>query len=270
MSYKIYAKKGKKTMPIKLEKKHIYYNGTTTFYLYKPVGATEGAGNADASRGYCTTTGNVELLYDTSLNTLIQQGTHEDQRIGNKINIKGVNMTLALNLTGANLIARLSHGEFIDFETHWRLMAVKFKSPLNDPETDLAEWFRDTFIYYNLSSQNPLIPNQSNWMDKLRDSTKWTGKFRILKDMKFVLGKSHTMTQLNFNLGFNKNVNFDNTSNVPTNEQSFSNIYIFIISPSCNYTDVDQISQDKLKNLAEAQTEIARVRYNVKTIYYDM
>lgn len=257
-------------MPIKLEKKHIYYNGNTSFYLYRPIGTTEGATNADSSRGYCVTTGNVELLYDTSLNTLIQQGTKEDQRIGNKINIKGVNMTISLNLSGSNIISNLSHGEFIDFVLNWRIMAVKFKQPLTDPETDLAEWYRDTFIYYNLHSVNPQIPIQSNWMDKLRDSTKWTGQFKILKDKKFVMGKRHTVTQFNFDLGFNKNVNFDNTSNTPTTDQPFSNIYIFMISPSCNFLDVDQISQDKLRLLGYAQTEIARARWNVKTIYYDM
>lgn len=271
-TYKIYAKKGKKTMPIKLEKKHIYYNGSTSFYLYKPKNAGDpGVTDANSSRGYCVTDGNLEMLYTTN-DTTISQGNHEDQRIGNKVNIKGVNLTIGINLNGANLISKLSHGEFIDFSTHWRIMVVKFKKALADAEKDLAEWYRDTYIYYNAISQSPFIPNQSNWMDKKRDSTKWTGQFTILKDKKFVMGKSHTTAQFEFNIGFNKDVNFENTNNNPTADQSFSNIYFFVISPSNNYFDVDQISQDKLRLLPaeNAQFEFAIARYNIKTIYYDM
>lgn len=269
-TYKIYAKKGKKTMPIKLEKKHIYYNGSTKFYLYKPKDSTQtGVIDANSSRGFCVTEGNLEMIYTTN-DTVIQQGNHEDQRIGNKVNIKGVNCTIAINLNGEQLISKLSHGEFIDFSMHWRIMVVKFKKSLNDPEKDLAEWYRDTYIYYNAVSQSPFIPNQSNWMDKKRDSTKWTGQFTILKDKKFVLGKNHTTTQFEFNIGFNKDVNFENVNNKPTTDQSFSNIYFFVISPSSNYYDVDQISQDKLRLLGVDQFEIATARYNVKTIYYDM
>lgn len=270
MAYKLYAKKGKKTMPIKLEKKHIYYNSGTTCYLYKPVSAAQGATDTNSSRGYCVTEGNLETLFDTNFNVVIPQGTREDQRVGNKINIKGINMTLQINLSSDQLIANLSHGEFIDFSLNWRIMAVKFKKRLTDPEKDLAQWYRDTFIYYSLQSASPLIYNQSNWMDKLRDSTPWTGQFKILKDKKFVMGKTHTNTQFEFNLGFNKDVNFENTNDIPTTDQSFSNIYIFVISPSCNYTDMDQITENKLKNLGVSQIEIARVRANTKIIYYDM
>lgn len=269
MTYKITARKGNKKMNIKIESKHKYYNTGTTFYLYKTV--SNGV-DLDSCKGFQPTTGNVEVLFDSNNNVIIPQGTAEDQRVGNKVNIKGVNCVVSVHLNGDNIATYLSHGELIDFKTKWRIMAVKFKNPLNDPESDIAKWFRETYIYTNIVVGAVVNPQrQSVHMDKLRDSTPWTGSFTILADKKFKLGKQKTNKLFNFNLKINSDVNFENTDNKPTANQFFSNIYIFIISPSNNADDVDAITQRQLSNLQNVnQIGIGYCEMNVKTIYYDM
>lgn len=268
MAYKITARRGNKKMNIKLESKHKYYNTGTTFYLYK---ADSSQATIDGCRGYQPTTGNVEMLWDSNNHLVLPQGTGEDQRIGNKVNVKGINCVVEIHLHGGNISSYLSHGELIDFKTRWRIMAVKFDKVLIDPETNLAQWFRDTFIYTNITVGTGVNPqNQSVWMDKLRESTPWTGSFKILADKKFKLGKGKTNKIFNFNLKINSDVNFENTLNKPTANQFFSNIYIFIISPSNNWADLDAISTAKINNLGTAQLEIGHADMNVKAVYYDM
>lgn len=257
-------------MNIKIESKHKYFNTGTTFYLYK---ADNTQTTIDGCRGFQPTTGNIEMLWSSNTNLTIPQGTKEDERIGNKVNIKGVNCVVSIHLNGDNIASHLSHGELIDFKTKWRIMAVKFKNPLTtgNEETELAEWFRDTFIYTTTVIGTVVNPQrQSNQLDKLRDSTKWTGSFTILADKKFKLGKQKTNKLFNFNIKVNSDTNFENTNNKPTENQKFSNIYIFIISPSDNATDVDCITQRQLSNLAVNQITIANCEMNIKTIYYDM
>lgn len=268
MAYKITARRGNKKMNIKLESKHKYYNTNTTFYVYK---ADKTQATLDGCRGYQPTTGTVELLWDSNNNLVLPQGTGEDQRIGNKVNIKGINCVIDIHMDGSNISSYLSHSELIDFKTKWRIMAVKFDKKLNDPETNLAEWFRDTYIYTNVSVGTAVNPQyQSVWLDKLRDSTKWTGAFKILVDKKFKLGKNKTNKTFNFNVKINSDVNFENTNNKPTENQFFNNIYIFIISPSNNWTDLDAITCTKVNNLGVNQLAIGYCEANVKMIYYDM
>lgn len=268
MTYKITARKGNKKMNIKLESKHKYYNSGTTFYLYKP---DKSQANLDSCRGYQPTTGNVEVLWDSNNNLILPQGTGESQRIGNKVNIKGINCVVDIYLNGTNIATHLSHGELIDFKTKWRMMAVKFKNKLDNPDTDIAKWFRETYIYTGTEIGTGINPQyQSVHLDKKRESTPWTGSFTILADKKFKLGKMKTNKTFNFNIKTNMDVNFENTNNKPTDSQKFSNIYIFIISPSNNWADTDAITARQLSNLALSQIAIGNCNMNIKTIYYDM
>lgn len=281
-SYKIYAKKGKKTMPIKVESKHIYHNSTQyDMYVYRPV---PDATTDNELKGYNITGYNINRLFDTDNNITISQGNREDQRQGNKINIKGVNCTIAISMDPDVLVNSFSHGDNVDLEFKFRIMAVRFNSDDKLKQTDggvartindgLAEWFRDTYIYYNqagTTSGGHLI-NQSVWMDKMRDSTKWTGSFKIMKDKKFTLSRAHTSTQFNFNLGFNREVNFENTTNKPTLNQRFNHIYIFIITPSNYRFDMDTTSYAKAKTITQQQQGLSLFHSwsNVKIIYYDI
>lgn len=269
-TYKIYAKKGKKTMPIKLESKHFYNNLPFSYlYLYKANTSIPTITSPDDVKGYGPNKNTIQIIHNTN-NIHVQRGTAEDQRVGNKINIKGVNMVLVIRFIKDVIPNHLSHSEAVLMKFNFRIMTVKFDQIMTN--TDIARWYQQSYIYTRLIniSGGDNYPQQSNWMDKLRDSTPWTGSFSILKDKKFVLDKNHTVTMINYNLGFNKDVNFDNTSNNPTDNQYISNIYTFIIGPSNNYYDMDAVSQQKVEDLAVDSIPVWALEGNIKTIYYDM
>lgn len=268
MAYKIYAKRGKKTMPIKLESKH-YYDNLNYIYINLYKSNVSSAATAIDLRGMGPTTDNITIINNTN-NIHIVKGTGEENRIGNKVNLKGINMVLGLSFVTDAIATYLSHSESCKMVFNFRIMTVKFDQQMS--RTDIARWYQETFIYYRLInlSGGDKFPKQSNWMDKKRDSTKWTGSFSILKDKKFTLDKEHSFTQFNYNLGFNKDVNFDNTSNNPTENQYISNIYTFLIAPSNNFYDMDAVSQSKVENFATASQAIWGLEGNIKYIYYDM
>lgn len=276
-SYKIYAKKGKKVMPIKIEEKHIYQHTATNQDLYLSV--IKSVTNPTFPRyyrGYAPTDANCKLLHNT--NTIaITQGTTEDQRIGNKVNIKSVSLVLNLHINPTPLINDFGHSELVDMKFHFRLMCVKFNSPLpttstgGEPE-EFAKWYRSTFIYYRTVSVSgdANMPVQSNWMDKMRNSTEYTGSFKILYDKKFSLSKFKTVKQKQINLPIKGNATFDNTNNLLSPNQGLSNIYTFLIGPSNNWLDMDAISTDKAEHLSTGYANLFIYNANIKTIYYDV
>lgn len=269
-TFKIYAKKGAKVMPIKIEEKHLYQHAVSvdtegSLNVFMP----DSTASSDIVVGYGVNNQNIAVLHNSN-NLTISQGTAEDQRVGNKINIKSISLTLYVRFETANLIAYFSHGQMIDTYFNFRLMSVRFNEPMST--TELARWFRQTFIYYRhvSISGGEKYPFQSNWMDKLRESTPWTGSFSILYDKKFQLKKSKSVKQMNINIPLSGNVNFDNTSNKPTDNQQFCNVYTFLIGPSNVYLDMDAVSTDKCLNLAVPYRTLFDFQANVKTIYYDV
>lgn len=268
MSYKIYAKKGRKVMPIKVEEKHIYSHvqndNDLTLKVFKPV-ANVPVVNV---RGYGVSSANVHILHTTD-NTVITQGPAENQRIGNKVNIKSISLTFKLYFNSPTLIANFSHGEMMNTWFNFRLMVVKFKDAKTS--TDIAQWFRESYIYYSLRAvSDGNYPVQSNWMDKLRESTPYTGSFKILYDKKFTLNKVKSVRQKNILIPFNGQVNFENTYNRPTDNQTFNHIYTILITPSSNRTDMDPVSADKCTSLADDSANLFYYNANIKTIYYDV
>lgn len=269
MSYKIYAKKGNKVMPIKIEEKHIYKHivdgDEVAIPVYKPNTATQ-----DTTVGYGVNSGNIKMIHNTNFIS-VSQGTGEEQRIGNKINIKSLSVTLYVRFNSSVLISTFSHGQLIDTYFNFRIMTVKFDQ-VNLTPTDIARWYRESYIYYRTVniSLGDKYPYQSNWMDKLRESTPWTGSFKILFDKKFKLKKSKSVKQISFKLPISGQVNFDNTSNRPTENQKLSNIYTFIIGPSNVYLDMDAVSTDKCVVLGTDSATLFYINANIKTIYYDI
>lgn len=269
MSYKIYAKKGKKTMSIKLEKKHFYNNPDFQFMKLYKTNLTQNP-NLDDVKGYGPNKDTIKLIYNTN-NMTVQRGTGENQRVGNKINLKGINMVIIVRFVQDAIATYLSHSESVLMTFQFRIMTVKFDQIMTT--TDLARWFRDSYIYTRLINitGGDKFPQMSNWMDKMRDSTPWTGSYQIIKDKKFTLNKNKTVAMINYNLGFNKDINFDNTSNRPTDNQFINNIYTFIIGPSNNYYDMDAISMSKVENLTSNDgINVFGMEVNTKIIYYDM
>lgn len=269
-AFKIYAKKGNKTMSIKIEEKHVYThtftsNSELAINVYKPNAST----TADYVTGYGVNSNNIKVLHNSN-NLTLQQGTAEDQRVGNKVNVKSISISLYIRFNTERLIAAFSHGQMIDTFFNFRVMTVRFNDPVSS--ADIARWYRESFIYYRTVSISggDEYPYQSNWMDKLRESTEWTGSFEILYDKKFKIKKSKSVKQMNILVPLNGYVNFDNVSNKPTAGQKFNNVYTFLITPSNIFLDMDAVSSDKSQNMATDYTLLFYANANVKTIYYDM
>lgn len=264
-SYKIYAKKGKKVMPIKIEEKHVYQNISTDISIFKPLVSTVTSAYV---RGYGVNPGTVYILHNTN-QVYIPQGTAENNRVGNKVNIKSISISMNLSFVARNLIDQFGHGQNIDTCFRFRLMTVKFQDPMT--ATDISKWFRESHIYfYTETAQDGAYPVVNNWAKKLRESTPYTGQFTILMDKKFTMTKFKSFKQIMANVPIKGNVNFDNTSSKPTANQYFSNIYTFLISPSYNKGDMDPISVDKADSLATDSANLFEAKTNIKTIYYDI
>lgn len=261
-------------MPIKIEEKHIYQHAAANQDLYISVmKSVTDPTFAQYYRGYAPTDANCKLLHNTNTIT-INQGTGEDQRIGNKVNIKSVSLVLNLHMEPTALINNFGHSELVDMKFHFRLMCVKFNSPLDTTgeAEKFADWYRNTFIYYRTVSVTggAKMPVQSNWMDKIRNSSEYTGSFKILYDKKFSLSKFKTVKQKQINLPINGNATFDNDNNRLTQNQKLSNIYTFLIGPSNNWLDMDAISTDKTEHLGTGYANLFIYNANIKTIYYDV
>lgn len=268
MSYKIYARKGRKTIPISVESKH-YYDNLSYTYLNLITSNAATATSEDNVHGFGPNKDTIKIINNTN-NLHVVQGTGESDRNGNKVNLKGINMVLTIHFLKDVIATYLSHSESVMMNFNFRIMTVKFDQQMTT--TDIARWFRETYIYTrNISiTQGGNYPQQSNWVDKMRESTPWTGSFKILKDKKFTLDKEHTVAQLTYDLGFNTNVNFDNTSNNPTANQYINNIYTFIIGPSNNFLDMDAVSQSKVESFATPVTATFILEGNIKYVYYDV
>ena len=273
-SYKLYAKKGRKVMPIKIEEKHIYQHPATNQDLSLSVmKSITNPSYPQYYRGYAPTDANCKLLHNTNTIT-IAPGTGEDQRVGNKVNIKSVSLVLNLHIDPTQLVNDFGHSELVDMKFHFRLMCVKFNSPLstNAEAENFADWYRKTFIYYRTVSVTggAKMPVQSNWMDKIRNSSDYTGSFRILYDKKFSLSKFKTVKQKQINLPIKGNATFDNDTNQLSLNQELSNIYTFLIGPSNNWLDMDAISTGKTETLSLGYSSLFFYNANIKTIYYDI
>lgn len=258
--------KGKK-ISIPLEEKHKYYHvstsGDANIVIYKPDTTTS------PYYGYTVNGGNIRLIFNTN-NISIAQGTGEDERIGNKISLKAIDLTTYIYLLGSTVINNINPITGIKPSYNFRIMCVKFDDIMSNAQ--IADWYQKTFIYYRkvaVSDAN-YIPFQSNWMDKLRESTSYTGSFKILYDKKFTLGGTHTSTQMNINLPIKGIVNFDNTSNNPTDNQDINNTYCFLIGPSNNFLDMDSVSTYRFAQGENNQTGLAYMNSNIKIKYYDM
>lgn len=89
----------------------------------------------------------------------------------------------------------------------------------------IVDWFKNLVIQTN-STRYP-----SNTTEIKRESTKYTGTFRILKDNVYYLTPSQTVVHYNYTLPYKRNLNFDSSGgDIPTNKTL---IEVFI--PACDY-----------------------------------
>lgn len=255
------SKYGKK-FKVSVEDKHKYFNfDSQTIYLNKTDV------DKDSNNGFNIGT-NCLVAYNLSTNVVIQQGTAEDQRVGNKVYMKFLHFTYSLGLSGASLTTNLPHGDLADLFLRFRVMVVKFENEMSSQQ--LVEWFRTTYIYFKTMTVGALTwPCQSVHQTKLRESTPYTGRFKILYDKKLKMGKKKTVKVSNISIPIKQNLNFENTYNKVTDD-TFKNIYAIFIGPCFNDIDTDSITSDKTYSFSSERVFLAGIHAVMKYEYYDI
>lgn len=249
-----------------IEDKHIYYN-LTPEYIYLNKSVAPANTELNINNKYCITTNKLNQ-YDISSNFQIQQGTDENQRIGNKVFLKFVHLTYSITLSGDIYINNLSHSQAIDTYFRFRVMVVQFNESMSS--TDIRDWFKATYTYMRTQAiHSGTVPVQSVHTAKLRESTPYTGSFNILYDKKTCLKKNKTVKMSTISIPIKMNVNFDNSTNKPTDE-SMKHIYLIIIGPCCNELDMDTISNDKTTTFSTGDLPTFTTQGVFKYEYYDL
>ena len=223
MSYTIKAFKKGSSLKIPIEEKHKYYNNEVSIYtkarIYQQV-----ASDLD-----------FKIIHNTSDFT-IGTGVGEDTMIGKKIQIKDITYTIITRLNSNTFTDYIPHADNFDLWLNCRLMCVKFDQPKT--EANLMSWFENNFIYYKLSGGTTGSPVLSNWMKRLRESTNDTGRFTILKDIKFRLSKKDSVKEITFSLSPHKDVTINSSDSTIVNDD-MKFIYTFIVGPICYPFDTD-------------------------------
>ena len=266
MAY-IYARtKSGKGFKMGVEDKHIYYN-LTPEYIYLNKSVAPANTELNINNKYCITTNKLNQ-YDISSNFVIAQGTDENQRIGNKVFLKFVHLTYSITLNGDIYINNLSHSQAIDTYFRFRVMVVQFNESMSS--TDIRDWFKATYTYMRTQAiHSGTVPVQSVHTAKLRESTTYTGNFNILYDKKTCLKKNKTVKMSTISIPIKQNINFENSTNKPTDE-SMKHIYLIIIGPCCNELDMDTISNDKTTSFSTGDLPTFTTQGVFKYEYYDL
>lgn len=267
MSYRVLAYKGNKVISIPLEEKHKYYNYTAT-------------SNGENSISFYPNTGNginqiavkpdkFRIIHDSNVFTLAK-GTGDQDRVGSKVALKCIDITFYVRLSIDTFINYIPHGELADLSLNMRLLTVHFDDTMSP--TLLADWFNKTYIYYyNFATLTPNEQSQSCHQDMLRESSEYTGKFKILHDLKFKLDKNHTIIQGHYQLKPNMNLTFDDSDNSVVNDD-FINTYTFLIAPIDYRLDTDATTYNYLSTSQNFNVSrvFAYYGYNVKYTFYDL
>lgn len=162
----------------------------------------------------------------------------------------------------------------------FRMMLVKFDS--SQDADGIKNWFNTIYVpqYYLSDNLNEgAVTNQSKM---LRESTAWTGKFNILYDKPFTINSKKGHKFINFNYKFKRNINFDDTTNYPTDED-FKNIQLLVFGPTLLVNDMDGHAYSKLSDYLEKTQSLSgastlrnyvldafQISQNIKYKYYDM
>lgn len=258
MSYSIKAYKGKKALRIKVEEKHKYFNS--------PGYISWNAYDATAIDEYATQY-NFSTIH-TSNSFTLTRGPTSSNLIGDKVHLNKIDYTICLYVNSAALTDEIPHGDNFDFWEKCRLMVVHFDSVMDN--TALANWFKTSYIYYYLVGDDAAKPAQSVHQNRLRESSLYTGRFKILYDLSIELSKQQSVKQLSFSLTPNKDITFDSNGNVVNTD--FKNTYFFLIGPINYKFDVDARTTEMTMRAQFNQNNIINISYNanIKYTYYDL
>lgn len=257
MSYTIKAYKKGASLKIPVEEKHKYYNKDVVINTKPRIYQSVASDN------------DFKIIHNTSDFT-IGTGTAEDTLIGRKIQIKDITYTMIFNLNSNLYTDYIPHGDNFELWTNCRLMCVKFDQPKT--EANLAAWFESNFIYYKLSGGTSGSPVLSTWMKRLRESTNDTGRFTIIKDIKFRLNKKESVKEITFSLSPHKDCTINSSDSTIVNDD-MKFIYTFIVGPICYQFDTDVRTTEMTSSSAwdsHPSNQWIICNSNVKYTMYDL
>lgn len=319
MSYviKAYSKNSKLNIPV--EDKHVYKTTQDTRnYINQdiitatkklnliPYTAAFETGSTGGFQAYRASEQekNIELLFNGANDLTVAKGTNPEQRIGDKVYLKHMTMLINIDMTESakrffnnqkfnysNLSNITNLDNFTDNLSEESITPAKFKFRLllvyfDNDSIDLAgirDWFNTSFVpqYYistTTTTKNSAVSNQSKI---LRESTSYTGKFKILSDKSFTLNSKKGHKFIKFDWDFKTNLTMD-TNNLPT-DAKFKNTRLILLAPTLLKNDMDGNSFSKFshymaKTASESTAALLRsfvidafqVSTNIKFKYYDI
>lgn len=319
MSYYVKAYKGKSKLNIPVEEKHKYIT-TTGNHEYYDLNTIDDATNLSLimyQAGMNTGAG-YQAYYSTNLNRncmvlwngntqfTLTQGTKEDQRIGNKVYLKSLQMLINVQLKQPALkffncenfdtskfssVVGTDYYKFQDIlsgeaitpaKFKFRLMLVRFEDTTFQ-DTSINDWFNSTFVpqYYVGNDAVDAFGAITNQSKMLRESTTYTGKFQILYSKSFTVNSKKGHKFVKFDWNFKENLTL-NSNNVPTNDD-FKGMRLLLFGPTLMTNDVNGAAFNKMAEFWEKtanETNAALLRgyvshafsilSNKKYTYYDM
>lgn len=264
MSYRILAHKGSKSLSIPVEEKHKYYQqGTTSSYpsgdLYIRTYPSTSSENV-----YCIQSDKISSFWNTNM-FFTQSGSSVNQRIGDKVMFNKVDCTLAIRVNHEAIEGDgQDYANLYPYFINMRFMIVHFDKSMT--QSDIANWFKETYIYYNQISANNYRQSCHQYM--LRESCPYTGKFKILHDEKFKLTRDNPVKQMKVSLSPNMDLTFDSSGFV-TNDD-FNNTYFILFGPIDYSIDCSTYLGNWLLNSSSKNYDLINFTYNVKATYYDL
>lgn len=304
-----------KYLKIPIEAKHVYKNTPdNVVYLNDNYGGSTTAGSYyNGYRPTVATP--IILYDTTNDPWKWTQGSGPQQVIGDKIMIKSVNFhfefTLNQNpfiyspdaditLTGGKnqstqnpiVINEAATNEPFQaiknnaWRRDYRLQVIHFEqdvptsSNTNVIKSFLAQWFSNTYVpqrIYNGTDWDDwgYTSMMSNKVQMLRESTPYTGKFKIIKDLQFSLTDTKTYQIIDFQLDPKKQVNLvpDSNNDLNISNDWWLNTLVVLWQPMNYDMDMDPLSSYALKNIQAStyQTyDIGKITKSIKLTYYDV
>lgn len=172
--------------------------------------------------------------------------------------------------------ARMNTKQFMKF----RIMIVRFDDLSDDEEKKeedlkifIRRWFNEIYVPLAIvpkTDDNYLdLPVVSNQSKMLRESTQYTGSYKILYDEMIELNQNDYSKYIKINLEPKMNLTFKDSDNTPTTEV-FNNVFGFIIPPTYYKTDMDVCTYNNILRGTTTDYNIAEFTTNIKFTYYDI
>lgn len=223
------------------------------------------------------------------------QGVEDNQRIGRKITT--TSLVIEGNISLFNYNSPVTSAPPSAFETfNEMILDTRATEPLNEPVTNFLKvgvrqfvvevdpdfveqdgnemkrkwlkWFHELCVYVDTSTQ------VSNSTFVKRESTSYTGQFKILLDKHYVLSQKSPQVHFQYNLNYHRDLNFDGTgSPLPTNKV----VYLLTFGPTSVLMDYYNYGFSKYLSINKNEIgtisdnyNVAFVNSNIKLNYLDL